>query len=197
MKWLEQRHDPDSTPCHRAVGTMRHFIRSILDLVFVHPPGRWMVLGLDVLVRRLMWLWGHLRFAALVRHRGERCVCHWNAEIKYPDRLKLGNRVIIGTNAVLGAAGGITLDDDVRLSRDVILETAGLDFKGKPAPYNHVFAPIHLESGVWVGARAIILAGVTIGKNSVVAAGAVVSKDVPAGSVAAGIPAKIVGVSGE
>jgi len=44
----------------------------------------------------------------------------------------------------------------------------------------------------WIGLNVVILAGVSIGKNSVVAAGAVVTKNIPAFSVAAGNPAKII-----
>ncbi|MFT3846467.1 MAG: NeuD/PglB/VioB family sugar acetyltransferase [Lacibacter sp.] len=43
-----------------------------------------------------------------------------------------------------------------------------------------------------VGSGAIILPGITVGEHSVIGAGAVVTKDIPAHSVAAGIPAKIV-----
>jgi acetyltransferase-like isoleucine patch superfamily enzyme len=53
--------------------------------------------------------------------------------------------------------------------------------------------PIKIGRGVFVGARAIILKGVTIGDRAVIGAGAVVTKNVPAGSVAAGNPARIVG----
>jgi len=51
--------------------------------------------------------------------------------------------------------------------------------------------PIRIGRGVFVGARAIVLKGVTIGDRAVIGAGAVVSKDVPAGHIAAGNPAKI------
>lgn len=43
---------------------------------------------------------------------------------------------------------------------------------------------------VWIGASAVILGGVTIGDGPVVAAGAVVAKDVEAGAVVAGVPAR-------
>jgi acetyltransferase-like isoleucine patch superfamily enzyme len=52
--------------------------------------------------------------------------------------------------------------------------------------------PIVIKRNAWIGAGAIILPGVTVGENSVVAAGATVAKDVPANSVAAGIPAKVI-----
>ncbi|MCW2613088.1 MAG: putative acetyltransferase [Frankiales bacterium] len=54
-------------------------------------------------------------------------------------------------------------------------------------------APVRIGDRVWVGTRAVVLKGVTIGDGAVVAAGAVVTKDVPAGAVVAGIPAKVVG----
>ena len=51
--------------------------------------------------------------------------------------------------------------------------------------------PIIVGDNVWIGTRAIILPGVTIGDGAVIGAGAVVTKDVPARSVAAGNPARI------
>ena len=53
-------------------------------------------------------------------------------------------------------------------------------------------APIVLGRNVWVGSNATILQGVAIGDNAVVGAGAVVTHDIPANSVATGIPAKVV-----
>ena len=45
---------------------------------------------------------------------------------------------------------------------------------------------------VWIGAGALILKGVHIGDGAVIAAGALVTKDIPAGSLAAGVPAKVI-----
>jgi maltose O-acetyltransferase len=53
-------------------------------------------------------------------------------------------------------------------------------------------APIVLEENVWLGARVIVTRGVTIGAGSVVGAGAIVTRDVPARSLAVGVPARVV-----
>ena len=53
-------------------------------------------------------------------------------------------------------------------------------------------APITLGDNVWLGGGAIVLPGVTIGEDSVVGAGAVVSRDLPAGIVAVGNPARVI-----
>src|SRR5699024_11709289 len=54
-----------------------------------------------------------------------------------------------------------------------------------------------IKENAWLGANATILPGVTVGENAVVAAGAVVSKDVPANTVIAGVPAKVIKKSEE
>ena len=45
---------------------------------------------------------------------------------------------------------------------------------------------------VWIGTRVTILSGVNVGNGAVIAAGALVTKDVPAGALVGGIPAKII-----
>lgn len=52
--------------------------------------------------------------------------------------------------------------------------------------------PITIESDCWIGARATILPGVRIGRGATIAAGAVVTKDVEAGYIAGGVPAKVI-----
>ena len=90
----------------------------------------------------------------------------------------------------------ITLGDNVRISRDVIFSThdGGSWVFRREGKYRDVvrFAPISVGDNTFIGARAIILPGVSIGANCVIAAGAVVTRDVPDGSVAAGVPAKVI-----
>jgi len=160
------------------------------------PFIRWPIIGIDLTVRRLLWLWSRLRFGALVRNRGLGCVCHWNADLKYPEHITLGNGVVIGVNASIGAHSPIVIGDHVRISRDVMIETAGLDFSTPTPPYPHRSRPIRIGAGAWIGARALVLGGVDIGEYSIVAAGAVVTKSVPAYSIVGGSPARVIGTLG-
>lgn len=160
--------------------------RVILQLA----PITWIVQAIIVMANRFRWIWGRIWFGALVPNRGVGCVCAFDSEIKYPQNLSLGDRVIIGSNASIGAHSPITIGDDVRISRDVVIETAGLDFYTQNLPYKHVSQPIVIERGVWIGARAIILGGVTLGECAIVAAGAVVTKSVGKYEIVAGVPAR-------
>ncbi|MDO8651868.1 MAG: acyltransferase [Undibacterium sp.] len=154
-------------------------------------PIRLFVSIIDIVIRRFFWLWGRLRFGALIRNRGLGCVCHWAADLKYPENISLGERVVIGVNASLGAHSKITIADFVHISRDVHLETAGLDFDEKFPPYSHQSRPIFIDKGAWIGSRSTVLGGVHIGEYAIIAAGSVVTKDVPAYAIVGGVPARI------
>lgn len=52
--------------------------------------------------------------------------------------------------------------------------------------------PVHIGNHVWVGMNATIMKGVTIGDNAIIAAGALVTKDVPAGEIWGGVPARFI-----
>ena len=52
--------------------------------------------------------------------------------------------------------------------------------------------PVRVHKEAWIGTGAIILSGVTIGEGAVVAAGSVVTRDVPAGAIVAGNPARVI-----
>jgi len=108
-------------------------------------------------------------------------VCHWSSEVKYPENITLGKRVIIGTHCTVGAKAPIHIGDDVVLSKGVFIDTGTADIS-TPPPYEKMSKAIRIENGVWLGAYAMVMAGVTIGENSIIAAGVVVRKSVPAGS---------------
>lgn len=56
----------------------------------------------------------------------------------------------------------------------------------------HSEADIVIRDNVWIGYGAQIMSGVTVGSDSIVGAGAVVTKDVPEGTVVAGVPARVI-----
>ena len=159
-------------------------MKSATRAILAYYPVRLTVRLLIVLLESFGRFVSLARLKAIAPHAID-TVCHWSVELKYPERVSFGRRVIIGPNCTIGAAGGIEIGDYVRLSKGVLVETAGLDFNVKPH-YPHVTKAIQLERGVWIGAGAMILGGVTIGEGSIVGAGAVVTRDVPPFTVVTG-----------
>lgn len=105
--------------------------------------------------------------------------------------IHIGKNVFINSCCQFQDQGGIYIADGCLIGHSVVMATLNHDFAPERRQYLH-HAPIRLGKGVWVGAHATITAGVTIGDNAVIAAGAVVTKDVPANTVAVGVPAKII-----
>lgn len=132
-----------------------------------------------------------IKFRSLIKKSGIKSYCHYSVEIKFGHNITIGDHTRIGPESTLGALETITIGSNVVVSKGVIIETAGLDFKSKSIPYSHKGRKIIIEDKVWIGARAIILGGVTIGENSIIGAGVVVSKDIPANSIAVGSQPRI------
>lgn len=105
--------------------------------------------------------------------------------------IRLGKNVFVNHACTFLDMGGISVEDEVLLGPKVnlITENHPLD----PADRKAIIAkPVVLKRNAWIGAAATILPGVTVGENSVVAAGSIVTRDVPANTVVAGVPAKFV-----
>lgn len=96
-------------------------------------PVRSVTLGVLFVVRRTERLVSFCRARALFP-RSPDVVCHWTSEVKYPENIMLGQQVVIGSHCTLGAAAPIRLEDNVRLSKGVTIETAGLDFSNGVKP---------------------------------------------------------------
>ena len=104
----------------------------------------------------------------------------------------IGDYCLIAPGVRISAAKSIRIGDNCMLAANVIISDS--DWHGI---YNRVrpfrcTKPVTIENNVWLGERVIINKGVTIGENSVIGAGAIVTKDIPANSVAAGNPARVI-----
>jgi len=129
-------------------------------------------------------IWSHMRFHAILKDAGN-SNCHWTVEIKYPENIRIGDSVSIGPYCCLGAKSPIIIENYVRISRGVQIETARLAMR-EPPPYRHTSRPITIRQGAWIGTNAILLGGVEIGEGAIIGAGVVVRKDVPPGAVIVG-----------
>lgn len=107
----------------------------------------------------------------------------------YGKNIKLGKNIFINQNCQILDLGGVTIDDNVMIGPRVNLLSESHPIE--PESRKVLIAkPVHIKENAWIGAGATILPGVTVGEHAVVAAGALVSKDVPARTVVAGVPAK-------
>jgi acetyltransferase-like isoleucine patch superfamily enzyme len=105
--------------------------------------------------------------------------------------IRVGRDVFINHNCTLNDIGGITIGDEVFIGPRVSLISSGHPIDPALRRRQIVAAPIVIERGVWLCAGATVLHGTTVGEDSVVAAGAVVTRDVPAGVVVGGVPARV------
>lgn len=103
------------------------------------------------------------------------------------------NDVVIGDNVTVKS--GVYIWDGTRIGNDVFIGPC-VAFTNDKMPrskvYPQKFMNITIHDHASIGANATILPGVTIGRFAMVGAGAVVTKDVPAGAVVIGNPAKII-----
>jgi acetyltransferase-like isoleucine patch superfamily enzyme len=145
---------------------------------------------------------------------------------EHPDGagIQVGDRVHIhrGTIIEVGAGGQVTIDADTHIQGNCNLKGflgslhIGKHVQLAPqcalSPYEHGFQdrdkpireqPIHtkgdivIQDDVWLGIGVVVLDGVTIGQGAVLGARAVVTDDIPAYSIAVGIPAKVIGQRGD
>lgn len=109
-------------------------------------------------------------------------------------RIRIGNGNYFNRNVMIDACGLIEIGDENMFGPDIYMTDSNHQFaegkssKDLPMDVGH----IKIGNRCWIGAKAVILKNVELGDGCVVGAGAVVTRSFPAGSVIAGVPARII-----
>jgi maltose O-acetyltransferase len=109
----------------------------------------------------------------------------------YGYNIRLGRNAFINYNCVFLDCAPIGIGDDAQIGPAVQIYTAThpMDAAIRRSGLESA-RPVTIGNDVWIGGGAIILPGVCIGNAAVIGAGSVVTRDVPAGAVVAGNPAR-------
>jgi UDP-2-acetamido-3-amino-2,3-dideoxy-glucuronate N-acetyltransferase len=151
---------------------------------FVHPQGLCETSAVGEGTR--VWAFTHVLAGARI-----------GADCNICDHVFIENDVVVGDRVTVKS--GVQLWDGLRLGDDVFVGP-NATFTNDPFPrskaYDHEVPITRVEDGASIGANATILPGLTIGSRAMVGAGSVVTRDVPAGAIVAGNPARVIGSVG-
>lgn len=178
---LYQRWQPVLSLLERLSGFMPRAFRGGLLALFRNTPGHIGEAIRFILVRRLADECGHcVRIAEGVI-------------LKNIEGLQLGDHVSLHPMCYIDAYGGIRIGNDVSIAHATSILSTEHDYDAPGEMIRDakvVSRPVEIGDNVWIGCGVRILAGVRVASTAVVGAGAVVTRDVAAGHVVAGVPAK-------
>jgi putative colanic acid biosynthesis acetyltransferase WcaF len=107
--------------------------------------------------------------------------------IKYPWKLEISDHVWIGEKVWIDNLDRVTIKEQVCISQGALLLCGSHNYKSQG--FDLITAPILLEEGVWISARAIVTGGVCCRSHSVLTAGSVAKSELEAYTVYQGNPA--------
>ena len=144
-------------------------------------------------------MWPGARRSKAARSHTRSCTAplkrHYGPSPRSIPNLPLGKGVFINIGCRFQDTGGITLGDGSLIGHGSTLTT--LDHGIDPSRRADMIpAPVVIGRKVWLGAAVTVVPGVSIGDGAIVGAGAVVTKDVPANAIVAGVPAKLIRLTG-
>jgi len=140
---------------------------------------------------RPLWGWRRFVLRAFGARIGREVHVYPSVRIAVPWNLTIEDQAAVGEGAILYSLGSIHIGRGVTVSQYAHLCAGSHDYRRRDFPL--LKPPIVVEEGAWICAEAFVGPGVHVGANTVVGARAVVVKDIPAGVVVAGNPARQVG----
>lgn len=161
--------------------TGKKLIKKIADWLTpsYHDPNKW--------ERKNNWL----RKAGIkISRKGVAIDCGFYCLTGLEKNISIDDYAVIGVGLRIWNFNEVRIGKFCMFAADVSLSNGGHD-KNSFEPFS---GPLVIGSGCWIGNGARIVGPLTIGDNAIVGAGAVVVQDVPAGSIVAGVPAKVIGM---
>jgi maltose O-acetyltransferase len=129
----------------------------------------------------------------LLGHIGHNSIIEPPFYCSYGQNIHIGDQVYLNVLCTIVDCNEVHIGHDVMIGPGVQIYTAAHHLQAESRIQGlEVAKPIVIEDNVWIGGSAILLPGVTIGRNAVVGAGAVVTRSVPANTVVAGNPARVI-----
>lgn len=145
----------------------------------------------NALIVRASWnplmgikIWLLRRFGAKI---GKGLVIKNNVIVKSPWYLNIGDNCWLGEGCWIDNLDRITIGNDVCISQGALLLTGNHDYSIPTMPYRN--APIVIQDGAWIGAKAVVCPGVTVHEGAILTVGSVATKDIEAWKVYQGNPA--------
>lgn len=129
--------------------------------------------------------WLLRRFGAKI---GQGVAIHRTARINFPWHLEVGNRVQLMHEVIVDSQVHVHIGNDTRISQFSHLCTATHDYCVRTMPI--IGKPIYIGNNCWLATDVFVGCGVHIGDGSVLGARSSVFRDIPAGVVVAGTPAR-------
>ena len=108
----------------------------------------------------------------------------YNWIVQHKDNLNMGKKTDIGAFSYINAKYGVSIEDDVQIGSHCSIYSVSTidDKKGK----------VVLKKNCKIGSHSVVMPGVTVGENAIIGAFSFVNIDIPANSVAVGVPAKVI-----
>ena len=124
---------------------------------------------------------------------GKKCNILPPFKCDYGFHIEVGENFFANYNFIVLDGNYVRIGDNVWIAPNVGIYAAGhpLDVKDRIDGWEYAY-PVTIGDNVWIGGSVTIIGGVTIGDNAVVAAGSVVIRDVPANTLVAGNPARVI-----